>query len=79
MSSQNQAQLDAGASSAIAFRAPSLLFVAHTSPYMHDGSLATLESVINFYARGGGIGADLTPFELSAQERAELLAFLRLL
>ncbi|HEY6656539.1 MAG TPA: hypothetical protein VI038_06890, partial [Methyloceanibacter sp.] len=36
-----------------AFRTPSLRNVAVTAPYMHDGSLATLEDVIDFYDAGG--------------------------
>lgn len=60
-----------------AFRAPSLRFVARTAPYMHDGSLATLGEVVDFYARGGGRGAErLEPFELDAFEREALLVFL---
>ena len=36
-----------------AYRTPGLRNVAITGPYMHDGSLATLEAVIEFYQRGG--------------------------
>ncbi len=61
----------------VGFRAPSLRFVGRTAPYMHDGSLATLGGVVDFYARGGGQGAErLEPFGLTAPERAALLAFL---
>ncbi|MFO0690637.1 MAG: cytochrome c peroxidase [Myxococcota bacterium] len=64
----------------VAFRAPSLRFVARTAPYMHDGSLATLADVVAFYERGGGRGAErLVPFTLSPSERAALLAFLETL
>lgn len=63
--------------STVSFRAPSLRFVARTAPYMHDGSLAQLEEVVDFYSRGGGEGAErLVPFTLTAEERADLLAFL---
>jgi cytochrome c peroxidase len=63
-----------------AFRAPSLRFVTRTAPYMHDGSLATLEAVVDFYARGGGEGAErLESFELLEAERRALLAFLHAL
>ena len=61
------------------FRAPSLLFVAHTAPYMHDGSQADLEAVVDFYTAGGGAGSELKSFRLTPAERADLLAFLRLL
>jgi cytochrome c peroxidase len=61
-------------------RAPSLRFVRQTAPYMHDGSLPTLDAVIGFYERGGGKNAErLRPFELSGQERKELKAFLEAL
>lgn len=66
-----------------AFRVPSLRNVALTAPYMHNGSLATLEEVVDFYAEGGGRAhgrSDIDPFvagfELSEQERADLIAFL---
>ena len=66
-----------------AFKVPTLRNVALTAPYMHDGSLATLEEVIDFYRDGGGRAHDfdkvdvfVNPFTLSEQERADLLAFL---
>lgn len=66
------------------FKAPSLRNVAVTAPYMHDGSLATLDDVIDHYARGGRTNnpyksEHLTGFEVSARERADLLAFLEAL
>lgn len=57
-----------------AFRTPSLRNVAITPPYMHDGSLATLEDVIDFYNRGT---AHLPPLGLALDEKAALGAFLR--
>ncbi len=63
--------------SASAFRAPTLRQVQHTGPYMHDGSLETLEDVISHYQ---ATDAERVPeFELSNAERAALLAFLRTL
>lgn len=66
-----------------AFKTPSLRNVARTAPYMHDGSLATLEAVVDFYDRGGGALADksalLGPLGLSWDEKAALVAFLRAL
>jgi len=38
----------------VRYRTPSLRNVALTSPYMHDGSIATLEEVVAFYAEGVG-------------------------
>lgn len=77
------------------FRAPSLRNIAVTAPYMHDGSIATLEEVIDHYAAGGrtltegpnaGVGSRnphrsefMVGFELTPQERADLLAFLHAL
>jgi cytochrome c peroxidase len=60
------------------FRTPSLREVARTAPYMHDGSLATLEDVVRFYNQGGGPGqtAGLEPLGLTETEIAQLVAFL---
>jgi cytochrome c peroxidase len=44
-----------------AFRTPSLRNVARSAPYMHDGSLATLEEVVEFYDRGGRANPNLSP------------------
>ncbi|MEL4180427.1 MbnH family di-heme enzyme [Roseateles sp. PN1] len=77
------------------FRAPSLRNVEVTAPYTHDGSIATLEAMLDFYAAGGrniesgphaGDGR-LNPnkdplvarISLDAQERADIVAFLRTL
>ena len=77
------------------FRAPSLRNVEVTAPYMHDGTIATLEDVLRFYAAGGrhitsgpfaGDGranrlkSDLvTRIDLNDQEQADLVAFLKTL
>ncbi|MCA9926540.1 MAG: hypothetical protein KC421_29425, partial [Anaerolineales bacterium] len=68
------------------FRVPTLRNVALSAPYMHNGSIATLEEVIDFYAAGGGrvrdvenMDALIQGFEISTQERADLIAFLRAL
>ncbi|GAB4464179.1 MAG: cytochrome c peroxidase [Burkholderiaceae bacterium] len=64
-----------------AYKTPSLRNVALTAPYMHDGSLATLEEVVAFYDAGGvdnpGRSPLLAPLGLTADERAALVAFLR--
>ncbi len=66
-----------------AFRTPSLRNVAKTAPYMHDGSLQTLQEVIDFYVGGGSsnpqLDKEIKPLKLSAQERADLIAFLEAL
>jgi cytochrome c peroxidase len=63
------------------FKAPSLRNVALTAPYMHDGSLPTLEAVLDRYAAGGGHVPDQDPliggFPLSAAQRSDLIEFLR--
>ncbi len=65
------------------FRVPGLRNVTATAPYMHDGSVATLEAVIEQYDRGGRghESADplIVPRHLTTQEKADLLAFLRAL
>jgi cytochrome c peroxidase len=64
-----------------AFRTPSLRNVAQTAPYMHDGSLATLGDVVDFYDRGAGAAPNksalLTALGLAASEKRALVAFLR--
>ena len=71
-----------------AFRVVGLRQIAQTAPYMHDGALATLEDVIEFYDRGGGdeatidresIDPGLRELGLSAQEKQDLLAFMHAL
>lgn len=61
------------------FRIPGLREVGRTGPYMHDGSVATLEDVVSFYNAGGGAGqtAGLQPLGLNDAEIAELVAFLQ--
>ena len=63
------------------FRTPSLRNVAHTSPYMHDGNLSTLEEVIEFYDAGGRpnpyLSPRIVPLHLTGYEKAALVAFLR--
>jgi cytochrome c peroxidase len=75
------------------FKAPTLRNIAVTGPYMHDGSIATLEQVLDHYAAGGrtihsganaGVGHDnpnkdhlVAGFPLSREERADLVAFLQ--
>ena len=64
-----------------AFKTPTLRHIAQTAPYMHDGSLRTLEEVIEYYDRGGTpnpyLSKEIRPLKLPARERADLAAFLR--
>jgi cytochrome c peroxidase len=65
------------------FRTPTLRRIANTAPYMHDGSIPSLERVIEFYDGGGraspNLDRDIRPLHLSAAEKADLLAFLHAL
>ncbi|HXG09530.1 MAG TPA: cytochrome c peroxidase [Gemmataceae bacterium] len=65
------------------FKTPTLRGVARTAPYMHDGSIATLEEVVEFYNQGGRpnphLDPAITPLGLSKQEVQSLVAFLRAL
>lgn len=65
------------------FRTPTLRGVILTAPYMHDGSLKTLEDVVEFYNRGGGanpnLDAFIAPLGLSKEEISDLVAFLKAL
>ena len=62
------------------FRVPTLRNVALTAPYMHDGSLLSLEQVLDHYERGGHRSPlrdkRLRPFNLTQAEREDLIAFL---
>lgn len=63
-----------------AFQTPSLRELAWTAPYMHDGSLATLDAVLDHYDHGviqrPSLSPDLKRVTLTQPERAALLAFL---
>ena len=65
------------------FKVPTLRNVALTYPYMHDGSFATLDSVIDHYASGGKKHSSqselITGFEINQEERNALIAFLETL
>ncbi|MFP6676057.1 MAG: cytochrome c peroxidase [Pirellulaceae bacterium] len=66
------------------FKTPTLRAVGRTAPYMHDGSLPTLEEVIGFYNQGGTaddptLDRFIQPLGLSEKEMNQLVAFLRAL
>ncbi|MBI3048643.1 MAG: c-type cytochrome [Acidobacteria bacterium] len=71
---------DAGAANGT-FKTPTLREVARTAPYMHDGSISTLDDVVDYYDRGGNqnpfLDAELRPLRLTATEKDALVAFLR--
>ena len=64
-----------------AFKTPTLREVARTAPYMHDGSLATLEDVVKFYSEGGrpnpGLDSEIRPRHFTAERSSRLSHFLR--
>jgi cytochrome c peroxidase len=66
-----------------AYRTPTLRNVELTAPYMHDGSLATLREVVDFYDRGGNsnplLDPLMTPLYLSEADKRALVAFMRTL
>ena len=66
-----------------AFKTPTLRNVAQTAPYMHDGSLATLEDVIDDYDKGGTpnpyLDREIRKLELTDAEKAALAAFMETL
>ena len=66
-----------------AFKVPTLREISKTAPYMHDGSLATLEDVIDFYDRGGRANPNLIPLirplGLSLEQKRVLIEFLKAL
>ncbi|NJD35951.1 MAG: cytochrome-c peroxidase [Betaproteobacteria bacterium] len=65
------------------WRVPSLRELKYTAPYMHNGMLATLADVVDFYDKGGGEAQNKTPLlkplKLTAQEKKDLVAFLEAL
>jgi cytochrome c peroxidase len=72
-----------------AFKTPTLRNVALTAPYLHDGSLKTLEEVIQFYNNGGReketdpvpelLSGGIRPLNLSKEQQADLVEFLKAL
>ena len=63
-----------------AFKTPGLRNIDQRAPYMHDGSLATLEDVVDHYDRGGikrpSLSDDMRPLGLTDQEKRDLVAFM---
>jgi cytochrome c peroxidase len=63
------------------FKTPTLREIARSAPYMHDGSLKTLEDVIEYYDKGGTsnpqLDEEIFALNLTAQEKADLVTFLK--
>jgi cytochrome c peroxidase len=72
-----------------AFKTPTLRNIELTAPYLHDGSLETLEDVVTFYNNGGRseetdpvpelLDGGIRPLDLSEQQQADLVEFLKAL
>jgi cytochrome c peroxidase len=66
-----------------AYKTPSLRNVAITAPYMHDGSITTLDDVVEFYNKGGEDNplkdTLIQPLGLSDEEKSDLVSFLKTL
>lgn len=64
-----------------AFTTPTLREIERSAPYMHDGSLRSLEEVVDYYDRGGNrpvlLDPEVRPIGLTASEKHALIAFLR--
>jgi cytochrome c peroxidase len=63
------------------FKTPTIRNVALSAPYMHDGSVATLEEVVEWYDKGGHpnphLSEKIRPLKLSAQDKADLVEFMK--
>ncbi|WYL93262.2 MAG: cytochrome c peroxidase [Gloeotrichia echinulata IR180] len=72
---------DPGAGNTITslFKTPTLRNIALTAPYMHNGGMATLEQVVDFYNRGRGDdgGPGVAPLNLTDAKKADLVTFLK--
>jgi cytochrome c peroxidase len=64
-----------------AFKTPTVRNAALTAPYMHDGSVATLEEVVDWYDKGGHPNPTLSdkikPLNLTAEEKVDLVEFMK--
>jgi cytochrome c peroxidase len=63
------------------FKTPTLREIARTAPYMHDGSLPTLEAVVEHYAKGGiandQLDEEIYELKLTPEEKGDLITFLK--
>lgn len=63
------------------FKTPTLREIARTAPYMHDGSLKTLEDVVEHYNKGGidnpYLDEEIFPLKLTDQEKKDLVTFMK--
>lgn len=65
------------------FKTPTLREIERTGPYMHDGSMKTLEEVVDFYDKGGvpnkNLDDRMKKLNLTDQDKTDLVAFLKAL
>jgi len=65
------------------FKTPTLRNISLTAPYMHDGSIKTLEEVVEYYDKGGDknryIDAAIFPLKFTEQEKIDLVEFMKAL
>ena len=65
----------------VAFKTPTLRDIKLSAPYMHDGSMTTLEEVVEHYNKGGNphpqLDIDMVPLNLTDAEQVDLIAFLK--
>jgi cytochrome c peroxidase len=76
---RGRAAIEAGVLAERAFKTPGLRNIALSAPYLHDGSLGSLEAVVQFYNRGGDVptpDALVKPLGLTDVEVAALVSFL---
>ena len=63
------------------FKTPTIRDIERTAPYMHDGSMTTLEQVVEHYDKGGNpnpsLDGDMKKLNLTAQDKADLIAFMK--
>jgi|GEM_PF-1228656 cytochrome c peroxidase len=63
------------------FKTPTLREIARTAPYMHDGSMKSLEQIVEYYDKGGlknpQLDEEMYPLELNAQQKRDLVVFLK--
>jgi cytochrome c peroxidase len=63
------------------FKTPTLREIARSAPYMHDGSEATLEAVVEFYVKGGiknpQLDEEIFPLKLTDEQKKDLVTFLK--
>jgi cytochrome c peroxidase len=66
-----------------AFKTPTVRNITDTGPYMHDGSLTTLEAVMDHYDKGGTpnptLDVEMKPLNLTKEEKADVIAFMKAL